>query len=36
MQTHLTHTEFVVALIVACYGGWIGTAIVIAYVFARE
>lgn len=35
MHIHLTDSELVVALLLACYGGVIGAALAIAYALAR-
>ena len=35
MQGHLTHSELVVALLLACYGGVLGALAAIAYALCR-
>ena len=35
MHEHLTHAEFVIVLLLACYGGVIGAAMAIAYALCR-
>lgn len=36
MPTHLTHSELVFALLIACYGGLIGAMMVVLYAVARS
>jgi hypothetical protein len=36
MQTNLTRSELIIALLIACYGGLIGAAMALLYAFARS
>lgn len=36
MQTHLSHTEVLCAILIASYGGAIGAILALAYVAARS
>lgn len=35
MNEHLTHSELIVVLLIACYGGVIGAAMAVAYALCR-
>ncbi len=36
MHEHLTRAEVLIVLLIACYGGLMGAALVIAYALARS
>ena len=36
MQSHLSHTEVVCAILIASYGGAIGAVLALAYIAARH